>query len=265
MHAVAAFVLVCGAGWLLIGALGRARSAAAARASGGGRGGQRTVRQEAKLAWEKVLAADWLEERRHERKNGGGTPEVAGETPARSKPALLQQMRAAVAVPFARRPTASPASSNGSTPAAPAVPARTAAASRPPPPPAPSGGNTTVAANAGASGAVEQLVDGVNQLHAHAQAGNVNAKHGAVKGGHEGLVRFAAMWNMLARSLGELGFGPEITEPIAKAAMHVQAGAMTISEADANLTTLLNMTLGEAAESPRQVPHHSQFAENGSR
>jgi hypothetical protein len=265
MHAVAAFVLVCAAGWLLISALGRASSAAGAgRAAGGKRGGQRPLRHEVRLAWEKVRAADWLEERRHERKNdpAGSTQAVAGRTPAAGRPALLRQVREAVTVPFQRRPAAS---SNGSTPAAPAAPARPAGAPRPTSPSAPPGGTTV--ASTGTAGAVEQFVEGVNQIHGTAQAGGIHAKHGAVKASHEGSIRFAAMLAMLSRAMSEPGmnYGPEITEPIAKAATHQQAAAMALSEADAHLATLINMTVGDLANSARQAPNHAEMSENGSR
>lgn len=113
---------------------------------------------------------------------------------------------------------------------------------------------------------VEQFVEGVNQIHAHAQAGGLTAKHGAVKAAHEGSVRFSAMSAMLSRGMSEPGqnYGPEITEPIAKAATHLQAAAMSFSEADAALTSLENMTVADLAQSSRQAPHHQELSENGS-
>src|SRR5579859_540964 len=210
MHAAVAFILVCLAGWLLVSALGRARSAAAqVRATTGRKsgiprgGGQRPLRHEVRLAWEKAKAADWLEERRHERKNGtdgGAVP--AGTRPA-GKPALLRQMRDAAVVPFQRRPAPG-------TPTAPAAPARAAGAPRPPSPQPPSPGGTTVATT-GTASAVEQFVEGVNQIHATAQAGGIHAKHAAIKACHEACVRFAAMSAMLARAMSEPGmnYGPE--------------------------------------------------------
>jgi hypothetical protein len=122
-------------------------------------------------------------------------------------------------------------------------------------------------ASTGTAGAVEQFVEGVNQIHGTAQAGGIHAKHGAVKASHEGSIRFAAMLAMLSRAMSEPGmnYGPEITEPIAKAATHQQAAAMALSEADAHLATLINMTVGDLANSARQAPNHAEFSENGSR
>lgn len=115
--------------------------------------------------------------------------------------------------------------------------------------------------------AVEQFVEGVNQIHAQAQAGGLHAKHAAVKASNEGAVRFAQMAAMLSRAMSEPGmnYGPEITEPIAKAGTHLQAAAMSFSEADAALTSLENMAVGELALSSRQAPHHQELSENGSR
>jgi len=71
---------------------------------------------------------------------------------------------------------------------------------------------------------------------------------------------------MLSRSMSEpsSNYGPEITEPAAKSAEHLQAAAMAFGESDTNLTTLLNMSVGELASSARQAPHHGELSENGS-
>ena len=208
----------------------------------------RSVRQEAKLAWAKVRAADWLEQQRHDRKNG--TAAAAGRPPtplaaARQRPQARRAGPLTVVPPAAQpRPPSPPQ-------AAPAAP--------------PSPGRNTAVSSTG--NAVEQFVEGVNQIHAQAQAGGIHAKHAAVKACHEACVRFAAMAQMLSRQMSEPGmnYGNEITEPIAKSATQLQASAMTFSEADAALTTLENMTVGELAASSRQAPHHTELSENGSR
>lgn len=122
-------------------------------------------------------------------------------------------------------------------------------------------------ASNGSGHAAEKLIEGINQIHAEAQAGGIHAKQAAVKACHEGCVRFAAMASMLSRQMSEPGmnYGSEITEPIAKSGTQLQASAMTFSEADANLTTLINMTVGDLATSARQAPHHTEMSENGSR
>jgi hypothetical protein len=72
---------------------------------------------------------------------------------------------------------------------------------------------------------------------------------------------------MLSRTMSEPGsnYGPEITEPLAKAAEHLQAAAMAFGESDTNLGTLVNMSVGELADSARQAPNHAELSENGSR
>ena len=104
----------------------------------------------------------------------------------------------------------------------------------------------------------DQLIEAINAIYAHAASGGITAKQEAVRSAREGAVRFAGMMQMLARTMSEPGsnYGPEITEPIARAGQHFQAGAMSLSDADAALETLANMTLREASTSPRQVPHH---------
>lgn len=116
------------------------------------------------------------------------------------------------------------------------------------------------------TGSVEKLVEGVNQIHAEAAVGNIHGKQRGIKASTEGSIRFSQMASMLSRAMSEPGnnYGPEITEPLAKASEHLQAAAMSFSEADANLTTLINMTLGEVATSSRQAPHHTELTENGS-
>jgi len=113
----------------------------------------------------------------------------------------------------------------------------------------------------------EKLIEGINEIHAHAQSGGINAKREAVKAIHEGLIRFGAMLSMLSRQMSEPGqnYGPEITEPVAQSGTHCQAGAMSASEADAALSTLINMTVGELATSPRRAPHHEELSETGAR
>lgn len=113
----------------------------------------------------------------------------------------------------------------------------------------------------------EKLIEGINEIHAHAAAGGIHAKREAVKAAHEAAVRFSAMAAMLARAMAEPGsnYGPEITEPCAKASQNLQATAMSFSESDAALSTLINMTVGDLASSPRQAPHHQELSESGAR
>lgn len=116
------------------------------------------------------------------------------------------------------------------------------------------------------AGSAEKLIEGVNQVHAEASAGGIHAKHSGIKSCTEGSLRFSAMAAMLSRAMSEPGsnYGPEITEPLAKAATHLQAAAMAFSESDGALSTLINMSVGDLASSARQAPHHAELSENGS-
>jgi hypothetical protein len=75
------------------------------------------------------------------------------------------------------------------------------------------------------------------------------------------------MLQMLARQMAEPGqnYGPEITEPLQKGGQNLTATAMSLSESDASITSLINMTLGDVATSPRQAPHHAELSESGAR
>ena len=112
----------------------------------------------------------------------------------------------------------------------------------------------------------EQFIEGVNQIHSTAASGGINAKQAAIKAATEGCIRFGAMLQMLARQMSETGrYGPEITEPLAKTATHLQAGAMTLGESDTAITTLKHMQVGELAASARRAPHHDELNEAGNR
>lgn len=136
-------------------------------------------------------------------------------------------------------------------------PARPAPAS----PPSINGGNPVAPSTAGA----EQLIEGINRIHAEAAAGGIRHKQAALKSANEASLRFSSMAQMISRTMSEPGnnYGPEITEPLGQAAQHLQAAAMAFGESDTALTSLIHMTVGELADSPRQAPHHSELTETG--
>ncbi len=249
------------------------RSAVAAAARPGNSQIRTQARADARRAWTEVKAADWLEQRRHERQNGAAAAVAPRLT-------LRQRLRLA---PAASGTTGGSGASpngggqanggNGSTPTPATVPPPPNGTQGPAPPPqaparpaqpASTNGGTNVApSTAGA----EQLIEGVNRIHAEAAAGGIHHKQAAIKAATEGCIRFAGMAQMLARTMSEPGsnYGPEITEPLAKAAQHLQAAAMSFGESDTNVTTLIHMSVGELASSPRQAPHHSELSESGAR
>jgi hypothetical protein len=265
--------------------------------------------------WQEALAADWLEQQRHNRQNGTA-PAAGGATVTATRPTLSQRLRLR---PFAAQPV-SPASGGSSDPEqAPALtqpgsmpepsangtpvpptangtqPGPTgngAPPARPSPPPAPappatstggtvtnggqpsykgggfgktvpgySGGGTVPSGTA----ATEQFVEGINRLHAEAATGGIFHTQAAIKGMNEGSLRFSSLAQMVSRILSEPGrnYGPEITEPLGKAAQYLRAAAACFGESDTNLSTLINMTVGDLARSPRQAPHHTEMTETG--
>lgn len=115
------------------------------------------------------------------------------------------------------------------------------------------------------TGAVEQAIEGVHGIDASARAGNIHAKRTAVKAFIELATRLSHTMNMLSTALSEPGssYGPEITEPIAKAAEFAKASALALGESDASLTSLSNMTVGDLAGSARQAPDKSELTETG--
>jgi len=278
-----AAILVTGPLLLLRGTVARA----AASHSGNGRIARtarsasqltspRHIRAEGKAraatVWETARAADWLEARRHDRAQlAEGRPQ-AGPRPYppdipgdwhRDSPGspwyqVIQGRK--VAEPEVRQMAADADDPRGLKDAP-------WTGARPPQPhsqPASNGGPATMAAGTSTASA-EKLIEGINEIHAHAATGNIHRKREATRAGHEGAVRFAAMLAMLARMMAEPGsnYGPEITEPLARASQHCQAAAMSISESDAALTSLLNMRVAELADSTRQAPHHAELTETG--
>ena len=127
-----------------------------------------------------------------------------------------------------------------------------------------SNGGTTMTAGTSTASA-EKAIEGINEIYAHGMAGGIHAKQEALKALHELAVRAAGMVVTFARQMSEPGsnYGPEITEPLATAGNHFQAGATTVSESDAAISTLINMTVGDLASSARQAPHHNELTENG--
>ena len=220
----------------------------------------RKMREEARLT-------NWIAGQEHARANGTTGTATATAT----RPTLAQRLRL---VPFVAQPQdpgnggsangGQPANGTGTQPPAQGNGGPPARQSPPPQAPPTTNGGTPVAGTSTAS--AEKLIEGINEIHAHAAAGGIHAKREALAAMHEGAVRFAAMAQMVARTMSEPGsnYGNEITEPIAKGGQQFQAGAITIGEAEASLATLINMTVGDLATSARQAPHHRELSENGS-
>jgi len=240
----------------------RTRAAAPRAPRGRGRG---QVRADVRRMWEQARSTNWLEAQRHARKTGtpAAAPAPAPATPPKqAKQTLAQRFTAAgvtvTAEPHPRiTPTAPPANGNGGPPARPSRPAAQSAQ------PGSTNGGTMTTGTSTAS--AEKMIEGVNEIHAHAATGNINAKREALTAAHEAAGRFASTMEMLGRTMSEPDsrYGPEITEPIIKAGAQLRAAALQISEGKASLDTLVGMSVGELADSARQAPHHSELSENG--
>jgi hypothetical protein len=113
------------------------------------------------------------------------------------------------------------------------------------------------------TGSVEPMVDGLSRVHQRAAAGNIRTKQWAVKVCAELCTRLSALLLMMSRTLAERGYGPEISEPLARAGTMAQAAAMSCGESDTAITTLVNMSVGDLADSPRQAPERGELSETG--
>jgi len=236
------------------------------RAAGrpGGPAGQRPVRHEMKLRRLDAQLRNWLAGEEHARKNGSGSAPAPPSRPpaapgrARATAAAVKRLGQLRVTP-GNGASAQPGPQASQPAASPARPAPAAASNGSP------GRTATVASNG--TGGTEQLVEGINQVHAAAVSGGIHAKQQGMKASTEGSIRFGQMASMLSRTMSEPGsnYGPEITEPLGKASQHLQAAAMAFGEADAALTTLMSMSVGELAASSRQAPNHAELSENGSR
>jgi hypothetical protein len=227
---------------------GRMRSRAAAPRPPRGQ-----VRADVRRMWEQARSTNWLEAQRHARANGGGTV-----TAAPPKQPLTTRLR--LKPQTVTTTTAAAGNGKNGPPARPSQP--------PPRPSAQPGTNGGTTMSTGTSTAsAEKLIEGVNEIHAHAASGGINAKREALNAAHEAAGRFASTMEMLGRAMSEPDsrYGPEITEPIVKAGAQLRAAAIQISEGKASLDTLVGMSVGELAASARQAPHHSELSENGTR
>lgn len=271
MHAVFAVVIILAAGGFLFHGIAKARAAGAPsvtasgkRGKGAGRATVRmpSARDTAKTIWTQAHATNWLEQMRHHRQNGTSPPPGKAIRAARATGRGVRKLRGAM------WPAPKAQGAGGTSP----PPAPAAVTLKPPAPPAPaspgtngtSNGRQPTMASTTSSGSAEKLVEGVNQVHNSAASGGIFAKHGAIKAAHEGALRFADMAQMLARTLAEAHYGPEITEPLSKAGTHMRATAQALSESDANLHSLINGSVGDHVRSGRQIPTTAELSENGS-
>jgi hypothetical protein len=257
---------------------GAGRSAIAAAAHPSNSQVRTQARADIRKMREEFRLKDLFAQREHERANG-----TAGSTATATaaKPTIRQRLRLAPYDPAAQGPAGNVSGANGSSngngtsqqpaggtsqPAAQGNGGPPARQSPPPPAQAPASTNGGDIVPAPSTAGAEQLIEGIQRIHAEAAAGGIRHKQAALKSANEASLRFSAMAQMISRTMSEPGnnYGPEITEPLGQAAQHLQAAAMAFGESDNALTSLIHMTVGELADSPRQAPHHSELSETGS-
>jgi hypothetical protein len=112
---------------------------------------------------------------------------------------------------------------------------------------------------------VEQAVEGVRRIHAHARAGNIRAKRRAMLALMVICRHGAVMASAMARALAEPDqhYGPEVTEPISEGAMYLTAAASAFGEGDNSLKSLLQSSVDETMRAGRRMPHHDELTETG--
>jgi hypothetical protein len=178
--------------------------------------------------------------------------DLSARADASPAPAMAGPATAPRTAPSPVRPAAPDPGQAGPAPARPPMPPPPAAL--PPAADAPPGAPS-------AGGAQSDLLYAANALAAEASHGDIHAVRRVD-------ATFAAVATELGSALTRLGqrlsepdkrYGPEIWEPVMQAGAQCKAAGIHLGEADANTLSLINTTLGELANSPRQSPHHSQM------
>jgi hypothetical protein len=112
---------------------------------------------------------------------------------------------------------------------------------------------------------VEQAVEGMRRIHAHARTGNIRAKRRALLALVVVCRHSGAMAVAMARALSEPDqhYGPEVTEPISIGSMYLSAASSSFLDGDNALRALQNASLDESMRSGRSIPHHGELTETG--
>lgn len=113
----------------------------------------------------------------------------------------------------------------------------------------------------GFGGMQSDLLHAIGSLVARASGGDIRDVRRTIK-------TLATAADALGQGVSHLGtrlaepdrhYGQEIWEPLAMAGAQFRSGALHLGVTDANVTSLLNTSVGELAESPRMAPHASQL------
>jgi hypothetical protein len=109
--------------------------------------------------------------------------------------------------------------------------------------------------------AQSDLLHAIGSLVARASGGDIRDVRRTIK-------TLATAADALGSGVSHLGtrlaepdklYGGEIWEPLAMAGAQLRSGALHMNQSDSMVTSLLNTSVGELAETPRQAPHHSQL------
>lgn len=188
--------------------------------------------------------------------------DLASPAPAVAGPVTAPQRDLDKLVPTTRRPT--PQAPPGAGPMAPSPGAR-------PPMPPPPASLPPAAAEAppgapSAGGAQSDILYAISALVAEASHGDIKACRRVLEtfavmfGGFDGGGAGSALVGLGTRlSEPDKRYGPEVWEPVMQAGASISAAGIKLGEATANLVSLINTTVGQLADSPRQAPHHSQM------
>jgi hypothetical protein len=167
-------------------------------------------------------------------------------------------------------PATAPRTAPSARPAAPDPGQAGPAPARPPMPPPPAA-LPPAAAEAppgapSAGGAQSDILYAISALVAEASHGDIKACRRVLEtfavmfGGFDGGGAGSALVGLGTRlSEPDKRYGPEIWEPVMQAGASISAAGIKLGEATANLVSLINTTVGQLADSPRQAPHHSQM------
>lgn len=110
------------------------------------------------------------------------------------------------------------------------------------------------------TGAAADMFSSASALASHAKAGGIHAKSRALKVFGEAFEALDATLRSLAQDMAEQGEYPAgVWEPVMTAAAHAKATSLALGEADASLTSLMNMNIGELAASPVRAPRNQEL------
>jgi hypothetical protein len=101
-----------------------------------------------------------------------------------------------------------------------------------------------------------------SELAQAAQRPGINGKRDVLYSLSGGLESVSRAVRMIARSLSEAGYGPEVCDPVDMTASAIFAASTKAEYAMHAIGALLNTSIGDLASSPQQVPHNTEL--NGS-